>query len=158
MKKHKKTIKKAEGVSSNGTEKEKNWEEIAKRALADLENYRKQTEKRQQDLLHFANSGLLLDLLEIYDNFVLSLKFEDKNDSNFVQGVKHIVKQMECMFERAGVKRIETIGKEFDPTLHEAVEEKKEKGYEPGIIFEEIKGGYTLNDKLLRPAMVKVAK
>jgi len=158
MKKHKKTIKKAEGASSNGAEKEKNWEETAKRALADLENYRKQTEKRQQDLLHFANSGLLLDLLEIYDNFVLSLKFEDKNDSNFAQGVKHIVKQMEDMLKRAGVKKIETVGKEFDPTLHEAVEEKEEKGKKAGIIFEEIKGGYILNDKLLRPAMVKVAK
>jgi molecular chaperone GrpE len=136
------------------------------RARADLLNYKKEETERVADILKYANEGLILKMLPILDNFDVALK--NIPDEGFLQ----IRKQFQNFLKEQGVEEIESLGKKFDPNLHEVVEEieinkeeqvtrNKEQGTrdnEQGTILEEIQKGYTINGRLLRPAKVKVFK
>lgn len=125
------------------------------RLQAEFENYKKRVEKEKQEFMKFANSGLILNLLPIVDNFELALKNKDKKD-DFIEGTEMIYNEFIKILENMGVQKIDVKGKEFDPYLHQALlQEKSEK---ENIVLEEFQSGYRFNEKILRPAKVKIGK
>jgi molecular chaperone GrpE len=121
---------------------------------ADFENYKRRTARHFEEVGDFAKSELLKKLLPIVDDFERALSFEN---NPYAEGMKMIYRQLIDFLKKEGVERMETVGKEFDPNLHEAVGwvESEDKD---GIIVEEVQAGYTYKGKLLRPAKVKVAR
>lgn len=133
--------------------------ELLKRVQADFDNFRKRTQKEKEDLGRYLNMDLILRVLPIMDNFKLALKHLPKElESNeWVHGVWHIEKQLEQILNEEGISEIETDGKKFDPSNHEALEEVESDTLE-GTITETISAGYKMGDKIIRPAKVKVSK
>ncbi len=133
-----------------------NW----KRERADFLNYRKEERERINKAIEYNNEELILELLLILDNIYIAENnlSKDLKNNSWVQGMLKIKAQIIEFLKRQGVKEIECLGKQFDPNVHEAVGEVKKGNVKPGVIIEEIKKGYFLNGKVLRPAMVKIAK
>lgn len=129
------------------------------RTQADFENYKKQASSERIKLIENANADLLYDLLPVLDNFQLAAKHlpKDHEKSNWAVGIQQIEKQFENILNQSGLIRIESVGTEFNPELHEAVEEVQ-SNKKSGTIIDEILTGYKYNDQVLRPAKVKVAK
>jgi len=129
------------------------------RCQADFTNYRRQVEEDRKKLLKMANGDLMLDILPVLDNFQLAAKHipAELENNNWAQGVKQIEKQLETILESEGLTRIETIGAEFNPHIHEAIEHVSSDQPE-GIITEEISAGYKFDEEIIRPAKVKVSK
>src|SRR3989338_5514350 len=131
-----------------------------KRAKADYLNFKKETEKRQREIIEFANAMLLAELIPIFDHFKLALRHipEAEQKKDWVVGVSHIKKQFEDFLKNLGIEEIKAVGEKFNPEFHEAVAHETKEGFKTDIIFEEVKAGYTLQGKVLAPAKVKVAK
>lgn len=120
-----------------------------KRTLADYQNLEKRAMQEREELRKSANSGLLLRLLPALDTLMIAQKHTQD------EGLRLSVKQIFDTLEKEGLSKIETEGKEFDPTLMEAVQVTQGSD---GEITEELRAGYLLNDKILRPAQVAVGK
>ncbi len=133
-----------------------NW----RRAAADFSNYRKRAEKDSGELTKFANSILISRLLPVLDDFERALQTLPDNlrDLTWIDGVMLIARKMRAVLEAEGVKPIEAEGKPFDPNIHEAVIHEESDKHEEGIVISELQKGYMLNDRVLRPTLVKVAK
>ena len=130
------------------------------RARADLLNYKKDEIERIDELIKYADVGIILKILPILDNFEIvekNLPENLKNDKN-IKGILQIKTQLQDFFKNQGLEEIKTVGERFDPNLHEIVEEVEKKDCQPGTVIEEIQKGYKINGRLLRPAKVKVAK
>ncbi|HDL75114.1 MAG TPA: nucleotide exchange factor GrpE [bacterium] len=129
------------------------------RSKADFLNYKKEEMERISELLKYANEELILKILPILDNFNLATKEKNvlKNDQ-IIQGFLQIKIQLENLLKSYGIEEIRTIREKFDPSIHEIVEQVEKRGRESGIITEEIQKGYKLNNKVIRPAKVKVIK
>ena len=143
--------------------KEKNYEELWDRHLrlqADFDNYRKRSFKERVELIKYANEGLIMELLSILDNFALGVKAaEQKHDFALLhQGVDMISKQLHALLEAKGLKRIKALGEKFDPHLHEPLDVVEGDDSEEDVVCEEMQPGYLLNDRIIRPAKVKVKK
>jgi molecular chaperone GrpE len=120
---------------------------------------KRDVEKEKMEIVQFANAGLLLELMPIYDHFKIALKHvpEANQKEAWVEGFKHIAKQMRDFLKSMGVEEISTEGKNFNPEQHEAVSKEKKEGVEPGKILEERHTGFTLQGKVIRPAKVTVS-
>ncbi len=132
-----------------------------KRAKADYINLKKDSEKKQVEVVQYANAALILELLPIYDNLKTAWKHlpDDHEDlKEWIKGVEQIKKQFANFLKNLQIEEIKTVGEKFDPELHEAVSHEKEEGTESETIIEEVKGGYKLYGKVLEPAKVKVAE
>ena len=130
------------------------------RARADFLNYKKEEIERIEEILKYADVGLILKILPILDNFEIAekkLPENLKNDEN-VKGLLLIKNQIQDFLKNQGVEEIKTIGEKFDPNLMEVVEEVEGKNVDSGIAIEEIQKGYKIHGRLLRPAKVRVAK
>lgn len=130
------------------------------RAAADLDNLRKRSEKERADQIKWANESLLLGLLPIIDSFDRALESVKavKDGDPTAAGVKLIHRQLHDWLAQEQLVRIKTVGERFDPHLHEAAGDVETSAQPEQTIVEEIQSGYTLRGKLLRHAMVKVAK
>ena len=130
------------------------------RLAAEFDNYRKRTEKEKQDIFKYGTETLVMQLIPFDDIFETVLKQMEKNTSPEVihQGVELLKKEFTKLLDSIGVKRIETEGKKFDPKYHEASEMVETSEYEDGEIIEEERPGYMLHDRIIRPAVVKVAR
>ena len=126
------------------------------RLMADFQNYKRRTEKEKSDIYAFANEKIVSELLNVIDNFERALDAGNEGDS-FVEGMNLIFKQLQGVLEKAGVVEIEALGHEFDPNFHHAVMTEDSEEYESGKITAVLQKGYLLNDKVIRPSMVKVA-
>ena len=125
-----------------------------KRVAAEFENFRKRMDKQNEDYKQFAKKGIIIDLLNIADNFNLALK-NTKDQEQFVKGVEMIYGQFMGLLEEEGVLPINS--KKFDSNLHEVLlTEKSDK--EDYTILEELTKGYTMHGKVIRHAKVKIAK
>jgi molecular chaperone GrpE len=124
---------------------------------ADLENLQKQNQKRAEETIDRANVRILSQLLPIADELSLAVVNLSSNEKQ-AQGVSMIYTKLMKLLEQESVKPIESLAKLFDPYLHEAVLEVETNDFDPGIIVEEIRKGYTYKDKVLRASMVKVAR
>lgn len=131
-----------------------------RRAKADYLNLKKEAEKQSREMIGFANAALLSELLPIFDHFKLALKHvpKDQKDVDWVAGFGHIKNQFDEFFKKIGIEEIKTVGEKFNPELHEAIVSEKHKGVATGVIFEEVKSGYSLYGKVINPAQVKVAE
>lgn len=131
-----------------------------KRAKADLINYRKQVEGEKQDLIKYANVGLIIEVLPIYNNLKLAAKHVPEADlaQDWVKGILQIKKQFKDFLQNLGIEEIKTVGQDFNPEMHEAVVMEDNDEYQSGAVFEEVAPGYTYQDKVLQAAKVKVAK
>jgi len=144
-------------------EKEKSKSEDYLRRLqylqADFENYRKRVEKEMSDIRQFGNQRLLSELIVVNDELELALREAEESgeDPTIVEGVGMVHKRLQSILSKEGVEKIHSIGSKFNPDLHDAalrvVSDKEE-----GTIVEEIRQGYTLWGKVLRPSIVKVAE
>ncbi|MFH1776867.1 MAG: nucleotide exchange factor GrpE [Candidatus Omnitrophota bacterium] len=130
------------------------------RIEADAQNLKKRLEKQRADFFKYANETLLRELLSVLDDFTRANQYALKNEDYDVlhKGVEMIIKRMNELLKANGVKEIEAQGKMFDPYQHEAVMHVETSEHEDNIVVEELKKGYMMYDKVLLPAMVKVAK
>ena len=130
------------------------------RKQADFENFRKRLIREREDAIRFANSGLLLDLVEVIDNFERATKSsEDSKDfESFHQGIELIEKQFTSMLEsKYGLKRFESKDEDFDPERHQAIAVEEVSDIDHQMVLEDFQKGYMLHDRVLRHAKVKVA-
>lgn len=139
------------------TENKKLKEEYL-RKIAEMENLRKRVEREKGEFYQYALSELLKELFDILDNFERALETQNKEKvKSFREGIEMIYKQYQDLLMKQGVKPIEIKEKKFDPHLHQAfITEESEDVEEPEVV-EELQRGYTLHNRLLRPALVKVA-
>jgi len=128
------------------------------RAVADFDNYRKRIERERRELSDYAATDVLLELLPIIDNFERALQAPAGGDEAFKKGVELIHKQMLDLLRKRGVTLIDALGADFDPNIHQAVIHEPSDDHREGEVMQELQRGYKLGDRLLRPAMVKVAK
>ena len=134
------------------------------RAIAELENFRKRAEKDQSDALKYGISNFAKEIINISDNIERaqsSIPEEAKNNETIkpvIEGIDLIAQSVVTTFEKIGIKKIESLNEKFDHNLHQAMMEIENDDLEPGTIVQELIPGYTLHDRLLRPAMVGVSK
>lgn len=152
----------AEAAKERLGEKDKQIEEMKNRylrALADLDNFKKRAALEKDDILMFSNEMLIKDLLPTVDTFGKALEAmqKTKTHDDIVKGIALIKKQLEDTLSKFGVKQVESVGKPYDPNIHEAIL-TKDSDSEDGMVLEEMQKGYTLHGKLLRPSMVIVSR
>ena len=128
------------------------------RLQAEFENARKRTAREQQDFREYAVSDALKALLPTLDSFERALQIGAKEKSEFRGGVELIYRQLQDALQKLGLRAIPAKGEPFDPHLHEAIEMVDTSDAADHQILEELQPGYKLKDRLLRPAMVKVAR
>ncbi|HPP66963.1 MAG TPA: nucleotide exchange factor GrpE [bacterium] len=137
------------------------WKERAIRLAAEMENLRKRTEKEKQEFRSFIQASFAEKLLffdEIFKKVVSDVCSNKEINKNIADGLVMLRNQFVSLLKSLGVTRIETEGKMFDPMLHEAVETIDTKDKPDGMIVEEIRSGYTIDGRLLKPAQVKVSR
>lgn len=155
-------VKEENAEASENQEKEKSdAEEEALntkylRLMADFQNFKRRTEKEKNDIYAFANEKIISELLNVIDNFERALAAGDAEDS-FVKGMELILKQLLDVLEKAGTSEIAALGEDFDPNFHNAVMMEDSSEYESGKVTEVLQKGYILNNRVIRPSMVKVA-
>ena len=150
-------MKKKENIEKYKKERDeylKGW----KRARADFLNYKKEEDQRMARIAEYEREKIIKELIGVLDDIYLAEKeIPDKEkENNWIKGILGVKKQIDSFFEKMGVEKIDSVGKEFDPALHEAVE--MTQGEKPDVVVEEIQKGYKIGDKVLRPAKVKVTK
>jgi molecular chaperone GrpE len=126
------------------------------RTLADFENFRKRSEREKADFQRYALASVIRELLPVLDNFDRALEHGEEGDE-FHKGVSLIYKQLSEVLQRHGVKPITESGVRFDPNIHEAVIREEDSSVPSHTVTAILQKGYFLHDRLLRPAMVKVA-
>lgn len=129
-------------------------------AQAEFQNFRRRKEDEQRDLARFANAELIKNLLPILDNFDRALQAAEqtRNFDALIAGISGTSKQLQTFLKKSGVTPIEALGKDFDPNFHEAIGHSDDPKYAANTVAEEVQRGYVMHDKVLRPALVRVAQ
>lgn len=137
----------------------RNWD-LYLRAQADLENYRKRAQREKEDLARFANEAILREILPVLDNLERAVEHAGAGGENgsLLQGVEMTLSQFRKVLEKFGVSPIQALGEPFDPARHEAMGQVETGKYPPNAVAQELQKGYLLNDRLLRPSLVMVAR
>ena len=130
------------------------------RTAAEFDNFRKRVDRDRREMADRAAESLLLDLLPVVDDLERALAVEATGEGAeaYRRGVELIHRQLTELLARRGVKVLDALGADFDPHLHQAVASEKADGHRDGEVVAVLRTGYLLNDRLLRPAMVKVAQ
>jgi molecular chaperone GrpE len=136
------------------------------RTAADMENLRKRAEREKAEATLYAATNFARDLLSVADNMsrALAAMSEDAKDAadeatkNLLTGIELTEKELLTVFQRYGIRRVDTVGHKFDPNLHQALFEMPTSDYPPGTVVQEMQSGFAIGERCLRPAMVGVAK
>jgi molecular chaperone GrpE len=130
------------------------------RTAADFDNFRKRARREAEDAGAQGRESMLRDLLPVFDNLERATVHADKASDvqSFASGISMVLKQFSDTLKRLGIERLQSVGQGFDPNLHEAIQQVATAEYEPGTVASEVQGGYRYGDRLIRPAMVVVAK
>lgn len=136
------------------------------RTAADMENLRKRAEREKAEATLYAATNFARDLLSVADNMsrALAAMSEDDKDAadeatkNLLTGIELTEKELLNIFQRYGIRRVDTVGYKFDPNLHQALFELPTSEHPPGTVVQEMQSGFAIGDRCLRPAMVGVAK
>ncbi|AZB43682.1 nucleotide exchange factor GrpE [Bacillus sp. FJAT-42376] len=130
------------------------------RVQADFENFKRRSRMDAESAQKYRAQNLISEILPALDNFERALKVEASDDKtkSLLQGMEMVHRQLVQALKSEGVEEIETVGKPFDPHLHQAVMQAEEEGYEPNTVIEEFQKGYKLKDRVIRPSMVKVSQ
>ena len=139
-------------------ERDENYDRFVRKA-AEFDNYRRRVEKERREQADRAVVSILEDLLSVVDDFDLALTVDaGEGGAAYRKGVEMIHTKLHDLLRKQGVKVIEALGTDFDPNLHEAVMQESSASHRDNEVIAVLRKGYTLNDRLLRPASVKVAK
>lgn len=180
MKKKQKTTIKERQISSEGSSKKKDFEEKVKKLeeklgteqektkeylnrlkylQADFENYKKRLEKEVKEAIQRSNEKLVASLIEIMDDLenAISVAETTENKDALLDGIKMVDKKLNNLLEKEGLVRLDTVGKPFDPKIHEILAEIPTKNHQRGIVLEEARKGFMFKGKILRPSIVKVS-
>jgi molecular chaperone GrpE len=136
------------------------------RLAADMENLRKRTEREKAEATLYAATNFARDLLSVADNMgraIAAVPPESRDGAdevirNLIAGVEVTERELLNVFQRYGIRRIETVGQKFDPNMHQAMFEIPTSGEAPGTVVQELQAGYAIGERCLRPALVGVAK
>ena len=129
------------------------------RLAADFQNFRRRVEKEKSDIYAYANEKIALDIIDVMDNFERALQHsEECADKQFVEGIGTIYKQLKSVLDKNNIVEIKAEGEDFDPNFHNAVTSEENSDFESGKVIQALQKGYTLNDKVIRPSMVRVAQ
>ncbi|MDB5683621.1 MAG: grpE [Sphingomonas bacterium] len=133
-------------------------------AQAETQNVRRRLEKEKADATAYASTGFARDILSVADNLSRALAAipaelrDDERLKSLITGIDMTGRELESVFQRHGITKIEALGAKLDPNRHQAMMELERPDVEPGTIVQEMQGGYMIRDRLLRPALVGVAK
>lgn len=138
---------------------EENWDKFL-RAQADIENLRRRMERELQNVQKYAVEKFAKDLLSVVDSLELGLQAAIETDdlNKIREGIELTLKQLLTVFDRFNIRAIDPLGEKFNPEFHQAMATEEVKGVEPGHVVKVFQKGYTLSDRLLRPALVVVAR
>ncbi len=130
------------------------------RVAADFENYKRRTVQEKEDLTKYSNAKMMGELLPVLDAFQLALKNpgESQEAQNVIKGVEMLYRQIMQVLEHAGMSKIEAVGQPFNPNLHEAIMQVDDDSVPEDTVVEELRAGYVLNERVIRPSMVKVSR
>ncbi len=130
------------------------------RLSAEMENFKRRAEKEKSEIYKFANENILKELIPVLDNLERALNHgqETENSQALLLGVEMTYKAFWTVLEKYGLTRVEALGEEFDPNLHEAVMVQEDAERPPGVVISQMQKGYRLHNRLIRPAMVVVSK
>jgi molecular chaperone GrpE len=140
---------------------DEHWQRLL-RTTADFENFKKRAAREKQDAIRYANEALLQKLIPVLDNFDMALSAAQAAQGEAAQslqtGINMIYQQLRNAASEAGLEEVDAAGKTFDPNLHEAVSQQESAEVPDGSVLQQLRKGYKLRDRLLRPASVVVAK
>ncbi len=130
------------------------------RLQADFDNYRRRTQREKEDLAEYASQKLVTSILPIIDNFerAVAVQATGVESKGILQGVQMIQRQMMELLQREGLAEMNAQGQPFDPNFHEAVMQVPAEGVEDNTVVDVLQKGYCLKDRVIRPAMVRVAR
>lgn len=148
--------KQLEECQSKASEYLDGWQ----RARAEFANYKKRVERDQAQTYQYVTGNIIKKYLDILDDLELALKNQPQEGEGaaWASGIELIARKLSSILESEGVKPIQTDGEEFDPNLHEALTHEESADHSSGQIIDVVKQGYTMGDRVLRPALVRVAK
>lgn len=148
-------------LKAKAAKADENWDKYL-RVTADLENYKKRALRERQEASKYANEALIDKLLPIIDNFEAAIAAANApqggNLDSLKMGINMIFSQLKNFLSEAGVEEIDALNKPFDPNLHEAVSQQPSTEVPEGNVLQQMRKGYRFRDRLIRPAMVVVAK
>ena len=148
-------------LENRAAKADENWDRLL-RTTADFENFKKRAAREKQDAIKFANENLLQKLIPVLDNFDMALAATQSVQPDAAQslqaGVNMIHQQLKGVLTEAGLEEVDATGKAFDPNLHEAISQTETSETAEGHVVQQLRKGYKLRDRLLRPASVTVAK
>jgi molecular chaperone GrpE len=155
------TPEQLEELKQRAAKADETWERLL-RSTADFDNFKKRAAREKQDAIKYANESLLQKLIPVLDNFDMAQSAAQTASTEAVQslqtGVNMIYQQFKNLLTEAGVEEIDATGQKFDPNLHEAVSQTETDQQPEGQVVQQLRKGYKLRDRLLRPASVVVAK
>jgi molecular chaperone GrpE len=129
------------------------------RLAADFDNYKKRVRQDQTETIQFANADLIEKLLPVVDNFHRVIESAPTEvDDAWLKGIQLTLQQLDELLASQGISAIESVGKPFDPTLHEAIGHEDSDEHAEDTVVSEVRKGYRLNDRVVRPALVRVAR
>src|ERR1700693_26259 len=136
------------------------YKDVALRSVADLDNYRKRMAREKDDAIRYANSNFLERLIPILDNFELGLQAAKTGGSQSAvqDGMIMVFKQLQDFLASCGVETVDATGQHFDPNVHEAIAQEQNEEVPEGFVVLQVRKGYRLKDRLIRPANVVVSK
>ena len=148
-----------EKISELQGESEKNHD-LYLRSEAEIENIKKRNKKDKEEWVKYANESLIKEILPVMDNLEMAISHSQNENSvqALREGVELTLKGLRDILVKSGLEEIKAEGEPFDPNFHHAVSEQADENVETGIIIQELQRGYTLNKRLIRPAMVIVSK
>jgi molecular chaperone GrpE len=138
---------------------DKNYDQYV-RAQAEIENIIKRNKKEKEEWIKYSTETLIKDLLPVIDNLEKAISHSNKEDSlqALREGVELTLKGLKSTLSKSGLEEVVSLGKPFDPNFHHAVSEQEDKNTEPGVVINEFQKGYSLHQRLIRPAMVIISK
>jgi molecular chaperone GrpE len=155
------TTEQLDELKQRAAKADENWERLL-RTTADFDNYKKRAIREKQEAIKFANENLLQKLIPVLDTFDMALAATQNGQTEAVQslqaGVNMIYQQLRTTLLDAGLEEVDATGKPFDPNLHEAVSQQDTTDAPEGQVVQQLRKGYKLRDRLLRPATVVVAR
>jgi molecular chaperone GrpE len=150
-----------ENLKAKAAKADENWEKYV-RVVADFDNYKKRAARERTDAVKYANESLLEKILPVIDNFEAALAAANNaggsNVDSLKQGVSMIHTQLKGVLGESGLEEVDAMNKPFDPNLHEAVSQQPVEDVPEGQVVQQLRKGYKLKDRLIRPAMVVVSK
>ena len=155
------TPQQIEELKLRAAKADENWERLL-RTTADFDNFKKRSARERAEAVQFANAALIQKLLPVLDNFEMALaavqSAKDEKTASLQAGINMVQSQLKNILVEAGLEEIDATGRTFDAAVHEAISQQETAGVPEGQIVQQVRKGYKLRERLLRPATVIVAK